>query len=234
MAEDFRGACRLARDDDTVRVVVVTGAGAVFSVGREPLPDELTVHPEQAGPAERSEWLRQLQVASELAALPMPVIAAINGDAADHGLELALAADLRVCSSEAGLGFTDLAHPGRFPSDGGTQRLPRLVGAAWALDMLLTGRVVTAAEALEIGLVNRVVPPEQVAQAAADLAERIASAAPIAASYAREAVGGGLDLALSQGLRLEADLNVLLQTTEDRAEGLKSFLEKRPPTFLGR
>jgi enoyl-CoA hydratase/carnithine racemase len=230
MAEDFRDACRLAREDEAVRVVVVTGVGPVFSVGRETPPAELN----DASADALGEWLRQLQVAPSLAALPMPVIASINGDAMDHGLELALAADLRIASAEAKFGFTGLGQPGRFPADGGTQRLPRLVGPAWAMDLLLTGRVVPAAQALDIGLVNRVAPPEQLAQVGTDLAEQIAAAAPVAARYAKEAVADGLDLGLAQGLRLEADLNVLLQTTEDRAEGLKSFSEKRPPTFRGR
>jgi enoyl-CoA hydratase/carnithine racemase len=230
MAEDFRDACRLAREDEAVRVVVVTGVGPVFSVGRETPPAELN----DASADALGEWLRQLQVAPSLAALPMPVIASINGDAMDHGLELALAADLRIASAEAKFGFTGLGQPGRFPADGGTQRLPRLVGPAWAMDLLVTGRVTTAEQALDIGLVNRMAPPEQLAQVVADLAEQIAAAAPVAARYAKEAVADGLDLGLAQGLRLEADLNVLLQTTEDRAEGLKSFSEKRPPTFRGR
>ena len=122
-----------------------------------------------------------------------------------------------------------------FPWDGATQRLPRLVGPARAKDLILTGRTIDAREALEIGLVNRVVEqPDQLAEQAGELAQAIASGGPIAARYAKEAVQKGMDLTLGQGLALEADLNVILQSTGDREEGIKSFLERRPPKFSNR
>ncbi len=145
---------------------------------------------------------------------------------------MALAGDLRICVSSARFGFTGLAQ-GVLPQDGGTQRLPRLVGPAWAQDMLLTGRMVDAEEALSIGLVNRVAEPGQLDALVAELAAQITAGSPIGARYAKEAAGKGLDLSLEQGLGLEADLNVILQSTSDRAEGLKSFLEKRGPKFTG-
>ena len=117
--------------------------------------------------------------------------------------------------------------------DGGTQRLPKLVGPAWALDMALTGRKLSAAEALRIGLVNRVVPAGGLEAATMELAEQVLAAAPVAARYAKEAVGKGMDLTLEQGLRLEADLSVILQSTADRAEGIESFKERRRPKFTG-
>ena len=114
-----------------------------------------------------------------------------------------------------------------------TQRLPRLVGPAMARDMLLTGRTLSAAEALDFGLVNRVAPRDALEETAAEIAEQIIAAAPIAARYAKEAVAAAGDLPLAQGLRLEADLSIILQSTDDRAEGLRSFAEKRAPRFTG-
>ena len=116
------------------------------------------------------------------------------------------------------------------PKDGGTQRLPRLVGPAWAKDMLLTGRSVDANEALSIGLGNSV--SEVIRETLSELSAQITGGSPIGVRYAKEAVGKGIDLTLEQGLRLEADLNVILQSTSDRSEGLRSFLEKRPPKFI--
>lgn len=175
-----------------------------------------------------------MRVADSLANLPVPVIVSVNGDALDHGLELALAGDIRICSEAARFGITDLSKPGCFPWDGGTQRLPRLVGPAWASDLILTSRVICSAEALSIGLVNRVVPSGGLAQETQRLAVAIAAGGPIAARYAKEAVTKGADLSLAEGLRLEADLNTILQSTGDRTEGLQSFIEKRPPHFTGR
>ena len=167
-----------------------------------------------------------------MASLPVPVLVVINGDALDHGLELALAGDIRIASAEARLGLTDVSR-GNMPWDGGTQRLPRLVGPAWARDMILTGRIIDAWEALAVGLVNRVEPKENLKAAADKIAQELVSGGPVAARYAKEAVIKGLDLTLSQGLGLEADLNVILQSTADRAEGIRSFIERRPPRFLG-
>jgi enoyl-CoA hydratase/carnithine racemase len=181
---------------------------------------------------DRLAWLAQMQVAGLIAGLPIPTLVVINGDALDHGMELALAGDMRIAVSHARMGITDLARGG-FPWDGGTQRLPRLVGPAWARDMLLTSRVIGAGEALELGLVNRVVEPDQLAAAVEQLIGEITSGGPIAARYAKEAINNGMEGSLTHGLRLEADLNVILQSTEDRAEGLRSFTERRTPRFSG-
>ena len=228
MAEELRAAIAELTDDDGLRLVILTAAGGVFSSGRaavgngEGQPLAALVH--RAG---------ELRVAAALAAVEVPVIAALNGDAIDHGLELALAADLRVAAPGARFGFSPPSESS-FPWDGGTQRLPRLVGPAWARDLLLTGRKVDAAEALGIGLVNRVAGPGQdIMEAATDLARPILEGSPLGARYAKEAVSKGLDLALEQGLGLEADLNVILQSTADRVEGIASFLERRPPEFTG-
>lgn len=229
MAAEIRAACQETRENDGIRVVVLTGCGPSFLVGREPVPVELT----QGPVGERLAWLEQVKVADAIAALPVPVIVSINGDALDHGLEIALAGDLRVSVEGAGFGLTDAGAWGAFPWDGGTQRLPRLVGPAWASDLILTSRVIDARQARDIGLVNQVVRPAELPEATRELAQTIARGSPIAARYAREAVRQGMDLPLAHGLRLEADLNLILQSTSDRAEGLRSFAERRAPRFSG-
>jgi len=220
MAAELREACgelAAAAISDTVRVVLLTGAGAVFSVGRE--------IPAYAG---------ELRAAAAVAALPMPVVAALNGDATDHGLELALAADVRLAAAGAMLGFAPPGEGG-FPFDGATQRLPRLAGPGWARDLLLTGRRIPADLAMSIGLVSRVAARgEGVMDAARRLAGEIMAGGPIAARYIKEAVNLGADMTLAQGLGLEADLNVILHSTADRAEGIRAFLERRGAAgFLG-
>ncbi len=232
VAEELRNVCRAVAQDDSVRLVVITGSGGVFSVGRQNLAEDPDFYGVSGGFTGASDWIVQHQVASSVAELPVPVIAAVNGDAMDQGLELALAADLRIAAADARFGFGSLGQ-GAIPWDGGTQRLPRLIGAAWALDLILTGRTIDANQAMEIGLVNRVVTADHLLDETRDLAEKVLTGAPIAARYAKEAVRKGMDLSLDQGLRLEADLNILLHSTSDRAEGLQSFLEKRDPEYSG-
>lgn len=219
MAAELREACTLLAADDALRVVVLTGTGPVFSTGREVPPDAAAIG--------------SMQAARSIASLRVPVLVALNGDASDHGLELALAADLRLAAPDARFWFSAPAE-GMFPLDGGTQRLPRLVGPAWAQDMLLTGRQLAANEALAIGLVNRVSEPGgTVLQLARQLADSIRLGSPLGSRYAKEAIMSGADMALAHALGLEADLNVLLQSTRDRAEGIASFLERREPDFRG-
>ena len=229
LAAEFRAVFHAIQEDPSTDLVILTGAGSAFSSGREPAPAALA----GSSGSQRLEWLSQLQVASSVALVPVPVIVAINGDALDHGLELALAGDLRIAVSDARFGLTDLAR-GEFPWDGGTQRLPRLIGSSWARDMILTSRVMDAAQALDLGLVNRVVEPDRLEAETKALADEILAGGPIAARYAKEAVTKGTDLPLAEGLRLEADLNVILQSTADRAEGIQSFLENRTPHYTGR
>ncbi len=224
MASELRVVAERVSEDGA-HLLVVTGAGERFCVGRAELGDSLVEDPRH-----RFEMHR---CASTLAGIPIPVIAAINGDAMDQGLEIALACDLRVASEDARLGITDLSR-GIVPWDGGTQRLPRLVGRALAMEMLLLGRVLGAREALAVGLVHRVAPRDDIEDATAKLAGALAGKGPIALRYAKEAVLKGMDGSIEQGMRLEADLSILLHTTEDRAEGIASFLQKRSPRFAGR
>lgn len=216
---------QLSRDDD-VRVVIVTGQGDAFCRGAD------ASTPQDRVEASALEALRSLKVADRIAAMEKPVIAALNGDAMDQGLELALACDIRIAAAHARFGLTQVKS-GLIPWDGGTQRLPRLVGRGRAMELILTSRTLDAQEAVGMGLVNEMVQADKVLSRAREVALLIAGHGPIAARYLKEAVLKGLDLALEQGLRLEADLSVVLQSTADRAEGIRSFLERRPPRYRG-
>lgn len=211
--------CTAAEDvelDDTVSIVVLTAAGPHFCRGVE----------------DGGEWERALDWVDAIARLSRPVIAAIQGDAIAEGLELALACDLRVVSARARLAMPQLS-AGCLPAHGGTQRLPRIVGRMRALDLLLTGRTVHAREAEAIGLVSRVAPRAGLGAAVQSLVSELLVKGPVALRYAKEAVRKGDDLTLEQGMRLEEDLYVLLQTTRDRREGVEAFLAKRKPVFQG-
>jgi enoyl-CoA hydratase len=202
--------------DDSVTVVVLAAAGADFCLGVE-------AH----GP-----WERTVDWVDAIAKLTRPVIAAIQGDALAEGFELALACDLRLVSEHARFAMSQLSM-GRLPAHGGTQRLPRIAGRMRALDLLLTGRTIDAAEAATMGLAAPVVPSKDLDRALDGLVHQLKDKGPIALRFAKEAVLKGSDLSLDQGIRLEEDLYVLLQTTRDRRAGIAAFLEKRKPVFHG-
>jgi len=217
MAQEVEEVCRLINQDEGIYVAILTGAG-----------DRAFCRGNQAG-----KTGALYNAAAAIAAVEKPVIAAINGDALGPGLELALSCDIRLASDKARFGFPEVAG-GTIPSDGGTQRLPRIVGKGKALEMILTAETITAKEALEIGLVSRVLPLKELVPEAEALALNIAAKGPVALRFIKEAVNKGLDLTLEQGLRLEGDLYFLLHTTRDRTEGIRAFLEKRKPEFKGR
>jgi enoyl-CoA hydratase len=226
MANELVDVCRAINQDDGVRAVVLTGAGEAFCSGCD--ITELR--------SDAADNLKKLNTASlsssALASLNCPVIAAINGDALGAGLELALSCDIRICSENARFGLPETSS-GIIPGGGGTQRLPRIIGKGKATEMIITAEPIDAAEAYRVALVSKVVPRQKLQQEAGELAKKIISRAPIAVRYAKEAVNKGMDMTLAQGLRLEADLSFLMQTTKDRAEGIKAFLEKRKATFKG-
>jgi len=208
--------CQINQDDD-IYVVTVTGAGdKAFCSGGELESEEPQCHP-----------------AGAVAGIDRPVVAAINGDALGVGLELALSCDIRFASDKARFGLPQVSR-GLIPMDGGTQRLPRILGKGKALELILTAVTISAEEALEIGLVSRIMSPMELEDEVEALAENIAAKGPIALKYIKEAVNKGLDMTLEQGLRLEADLYFLLHTTADRTEGIRAFREKRPPKFKGK
>lgn len=217
------------RTDDGVKVVVVTGAGErAFCAGAD-----IREFLEPPTPVRFREARKRLDFRNEMDRCPQPIIAAVRGFALGGGLEFALACDIRIAAEDAQLGLTEI-NLAIIPGGGGTQRLPRLVGRGKALEMILTGMRVPAAEALRIGLVERVVPVAELVPAAQALARQIADKAPIALRYAKEAVVGGLGLPLADGIRLENDLATLLRTTEDRVEGARAFVEKRKPRWTGK
>jgi enoyl-CoA hydratase/carnithine racemase len=210
LAQELEEVCTAVNQDDEVYVVLLTGAGKTFCTGSE----------------------IKSTAAATIASIEKPVIAAINGDALGYGLEIALSCDMRITADTAKFGFPQLTL-GEIPSDGGTQRLPRLIGKGKAMELILTAETIDAAEALDIGLVSEVVPAADLATEAEKLVQGIATKAPISLRYVKEAVNKGLDMTMEQGLRLEADLYLLLHTTHDRTEGITAFLDKRTPEFKG-
>jgi enoyl-CoA hydratase len=228
MRRELFGVFAGLRQDEDVRAIVVTGAGErAFSAGAD-----IKEFLEPGVPTRLREQRKRLDYRGEMDRCPQPIIAAIRGFALGGGLELALACDIRIAAEDAQLGLTEV-NLAIIPGGGGTQRLPRVVGRGKALEMILTGGRVPAAEALRIGLVERVVPVAELMPAALALARTMADKAPIALRYAKEAVVSGLQMSLADGLRLENDLSTLLRTTEDRAEGARAFVEKRKPKWSG-
>ena len=217
------------RTDDSIRAVIITGSGEKAFVAGADI-SELA----QADSRNGKDLAQRGQAAfTAIEECGKPVIAAINGFALGGGCELALACTLRIASENAKLGQPEVKL-GLVAGYGGTQRLPRLVGKGAALQLLLTGEIISAQEALRIGLVNEVVPAERLLPRAEEIARAIAAVAPIAVRHTLEAVHHGYDQALSDGLFLEASLFGLCCATEDKAEGTRAFLEKRPAAWKGR
>jgi enoyl-CoA hydratase/carnithine racemase len=223
LKDEVHEVCTLISDEADLRLVVLMGIDALSNLLRSS-PDSLEL--------QDFEEMISPSLAESVANIEKPVIAGIEGDARDQGLELILACDVRIAAEKSRFGLTQL-EKGTIPMNGGTQRLPRLVGKGKALELILTGDTIDAQEAHRIGLVNRVVPENVLEKTVMELAKDMASKSPIALCYAKEAMNAGLDLTLEQGLRLEADLYMLLHTTSDRREGIRAFQEKRKPQFTG-
>ena len=212
------------RQRDDVWAVVLASEGPDFCVGTDPEALLIASMDDSQLPA--------LRAAQSIAAIEKPVVCSIQGRAYDQGLEIALACDVRVAGSTSTFAMRHVLS-GDMPWDGGTQRLPRVVGRSRAVEILLTGRTFDASDALAIGLVSETVAPVDAGTRANELAETIAAHGPTALRYVKEAVLSGSDGPLEQGLRLEADLSFLLQSTRDRSEGISSFLERRAPDYRG-
>ena len=212
-----------------VRVVVVTGSGErAFSAG-----SDVGEFEDQRGAAGRDRHALEEGVARRLAELPMPTIAAIEGNALGGGLELALCCDLRIAASRARLGLPEV-RLAVTPGAGGTQRLPRVVGPARAKELILTGRVIGAEEAARIGLVHEVVADGQARSRADEVAAEIAARGPLAVREAKRLIDGGWDLDLDAGLAAELEASVRIFETEDMLEGARAFFAKRDPDYQGR
>jgi enoyl-CoA hydratase/carnithine racemase len=226
--EALAAAVDALRSDRSVRVVVITGAGEKAFCSGADLKERATLSPDQV--RRFIATIRNTFTAIE--DLPQPVIAAVNGVALGGGTELLLACDLRVASERATLGLTEV-RLAIIPGAGGTQRLPRLIGKGRAKELILTGRSIGAAEALAIGLVNRVVPADRLMEAARELAGEMLSAGPVALQQAKRAINQGCETDLATGLKLETAAYEAVIPTRDRAEGLAAFAEKRKPVYRG-
>jgi enoyl-CoA hydratase len=226
---ELEQAFTAARDDAAVKAVIVTGAGDKAFVAGADINELATLTPATA--KETSE--RGQRVFLEIERFPKPVIAAINGFALGGGCELALACHIRIASDKAQIGLPEVTL-GVIPGYGGTQRTARLLGKGKAFELVCTGDRISAADAERIGLVNKVVPADQLQSAAEEMAKRIASRSPMAVRAAIEAINRGTDMSLEDGLLLEAALFGLLSSSEDMREGMNAFLEKRTPRFSGR
>jgi methylglutaconyl-CoA hydratase len=211
-----------------VRVVIFTGAGEkVFCAGAD--------LKERAGMNEtevRKTVTLIRETINQIEQLPQPVICALNGSAFGGGLELALACDIRIAADTAQLGLTETSL-GIIPGAGGTQRLPRLIGKGKAKELIFTAKRITAKEAEQIGLVEYVVPREQLMEKAMEIAEQIVVNAPIAVMQTKIAINRGLDVDLATGLRIEQMAYDITIPTKDRLEGLQAFKEKRKPVYKG-
>ncbi len=223
-----KALCQVEANPD-LRVLILTGAGEKAFVAGADIK-ELDKRDTLLG---RSETRRRQEVYTRIEQLEIPSIAAINGWALGTGLELAMVCTLRVASSKARMGQPEVKL-GIIPGAGGTYRLPRLVGMGRAMEIILTGEPVTAEEALSMGLVNRVVPPEKLMEETRNLAETIAVRPKLAIQYAKEAVLRCVEGSLTEGLAHESYLHALSCGTKDKKEGVASFLEKREPKFTGR
>ncbi len=226
---ELESAFLAARDDADVGGVILTGAGEKSFVAGADIKELATQNPVGA---------KEFAVASQrilrlIEHFPKPVVAAVNGYCLGGGCELAMACHMRVASETARFGQPEV-NLGIIPGNGGTQRLPRLVGKGRALELILTGNMIDAREAYRIGLANHVTAPEELLGKAEEILKTIFSKGPVAVKLALEAVNHGLELTLEEGVQLEANLFGLCFSTEDMKEGTRAFVEKRKPEFKGK
>ena len=227
--EDLRVAFEEARDDQTIRGVILTGAGDKAFIAGADIGELAQV---SAVEAEESSRVGQ-EVLSLVENLGKPVIAAINGFALGGGCETAMACTIRIAADNAKFGQPEVKL-GLLPGGGGTQRLPRLVGKGRALQLILSGDMISAQEAYRIGLINEVVPATGLLARAEAILHQIFANAPVAVKFSLEAVNKGLDTSQGEGFSLEASYFGICAATDDKKEGTSAFLAKRPPKFEGR
>ncbi|HUK25785.1 MAG TPA: enoyl-CoA hydratase-related protein [Terriglobales bacterium] len=227
--EELRAAFSDVKNDAHVRVAILTGAGEKAFIAGADIGELAT----QTSVGGKEYTHRGQSVLDLIENLGKPVIACINGFALGGGCEIAMACTMRLASENARLGQPEVKL-GLIPGLGGSQRLPRLVGKGIAMQMVITGEMITAQEALRIGLVNEVTPAAELIPRAEAIAQKIIANAPLAVQYAMEAVNRGMEMNLAEGLYLEATLFGVICATEDKQEGTKAFLEKRKAEFRGK
>ncbi len=215
--------------DEDVRVLVLTGAGDKAFVAGADIKELAALSALQA-----KRFARKGQsIINKIAALPIPVIAAVNGYALGGGTEMALACDFIYASDNANMGLPETTL-GLIPGFGGTQRLPRLIGPNQAKELIYTGKMIPAAEAKAMGLVNQVLPAESLMEQVLKTAQAMAAKGRVSLRTAKEAVNSGLEADLATGLKIEQDGFAICMVSEDAAEGTRAFIEKRKPVFKGR
>jgi enoyl-CoA hydratase len=227
--EELNAAFHVAKDDETVKGIILTGSGEKAFIAGADIAELSAIDGDKAG--EFSE--KGQEVLSFIETLGKPVIAAVNGFALGGGCETAMACTIRVAAEHAKFGQPEVKL-GIIPGYGGTQRLPRLVGKGRALQLILTGDLIDAHEALRIGLVNEVVPAEDLLSRCESILKQITANAPLAIRSSIQAVNEGVDTDLSSGLKIEAMYFALAAGTEDRKEGTSAFVQKRAPQFQGK
>lgn len=219
------------RNDDSIRCVILTGSGErAFCAGAD-IKERAAHRPHPAKYFAHQQYTHDLF--RRIETFERPVIAAINGVALGGGMEIALCADIRIAADHARMGLTEV-NLGVLPAAGGTQRMPRVIGESAAKELMFTGRMMDAEEALSRGLVSQVVPQSDLMQIAMELAMEIASKPPLSVSFIKQAVNAGLQVSMDAGLDYERYAAAMLMDSEDRAEGMSAFLEKRKPKFKGR
>ena len=223
--EELDSVFRAIDRDDEVRVVIITGAGRAFVAGAD-----IAQMSRLDGSEGRVMSMRGQKVMEFIEFMDKPVIAAVNGFALGGGNELSMACDIRIASETAKFGQPEV-NLGIIPGYGGTQRLPRLVGRGMAKKLIYSAEIIDAEEAYRIGLVDEVVPADQLMDTAAKLAETIASKAPIAVKMAKAAINNGMNTDLKTGVQFEAEAYTSTFVSEDRVEGMKAFVENRPAEF---
>ncbi|MDO9535914.1 MAG: enoyl-CoA hydratase-related protein [Bacillota bacterium] len=229
LTEEFAQVFAEVEKDEEIRVLIITGAGEkAFMAGAD-----IKEVQERDFILGRKQTKRRQEVFNMLPEMHIPVIAAINGFALGAGLEMAIACTLRIASSNAKMGSPEV-NLGIIPGDGATQRLPRLIGFGRAMEMVLTGGMIDAEEAYRIGLVNKVVAPENLMEEVKKMAKVLISKSPLAIQYAKEAVNRSLEVGLYEGMAHESYLHALACATEDKKEGVAAFLEKRKPVYQGK
>jgi enoyl-CoA hydratase/carnithine racemase len=237
MIAEWTDAIDAAREDDAVRVVVITGAGRGFCSGMDVQAEAggSGVLRSETGPAARRNSLRYNvhRVARALQLLDKPYIAGVNGPAAGAGMDMASMADIRFCADTARFGMA-YVRMGIIPGDGGAYYLPRIVGLAKALELIWTGEMFDAQEALRIGYVSRVVPTDKLQEETHAFAAKLAEGPAVAIQLAKRLAYRSLDATLEQALDLAQSAMVIAQSTDDAKEGPRAFIEKRKPQFQGR